>query len=270
LSSASFGFERGILGSVRRVVLVVGPLLATLVLSACGRLGFDAPTTVDASDDGRASDGLDATTCEILCDDFETGTLGAAWGIDTAHAQIGVDAVHAHRGTYAVHAHTDAITAAVIDPRATLLGYQGLPITGTVYVRVWAFFAAPHPTAFFDQVINLADAPGNGISMGARNGNVTNNDYTASQYAESTTITLPIGVWTCVGFAMPSGTAGTARVSIDGAEVTDIALTKAAVQPAPTHVYIGLEWVGTVSNQAAVDAWFDDIRIGSAPIPCAQ
>jgi len=32
----------------------------------------------------------------------------------------------------------------------------------------------------------------------------------------------------------------------------------------------GLEWVGTLSSQSAVDAWMDEIVIDSQPATCAQ
>ncbi len=239
------------------------------LLGGCGRFGFDAVTV---SDGGSGDSGDAAAACgpSILCDGFESGTLGPAWMTDVQNGSIAVDAIRAHRGKYSVHAHTDAITSSTFDPRATVIGYGGLPISGIVYVRAWAYFAAPHPNTFFDQVLNFSDPAGEGISMGARNGNVVINDYTDVLYAESTAVQLPVGRWTCLGLSIPSGIAGTSRAYIDDVEVTDVALTKATVQPRPDHIYIGLEWVGTVMTQVAVDAWFDDIVIDSAPITCSQ
>ncbi|MBA3540933.1 MAG: hypothetical protein H0T79_15075 [Deltaproteobacteria bacterium] len=161
----------------------------------------------------------------------------------------------------------------MFDVRATLVGSQGLAggsVTGVVYVRVWAYFASPLPTTPFNQLINLADDPGDGISFGAEDGFIANNDYTSVVYEQSTTVQLPIDRWTCLQMAMPSGTTDTARLYVDGQEVTDVAIAKATVQPRPTHVYIGLEWVGTVASQPAVDAWFDEIIVDDAPTSCTD
>jgi hypothetical protein len=48
------------------------------------------------------------------------------------------------------------------------------------------------------------------------------------------------------------------------------ALVKATPQPPPDHVYLGLEWVGTLSSQPAADAWMDEIVIDTQPTTCAQ
>lgn len=255
---------------------------ALLVLAGCGRLGFaelgDARATdgaadathdaaADAASDG-ASDG--AALCGALfCDDFEGPDFDPRWTLDTFHGTLSLDTTHAHGGVQSVHSHIDAIVNATTNARATLLTYEGLPVTGTIYVRMWLYRAGTQPTGFFDQTINLADDPGSGMSMGAKDKFMANNDYTPpTQYTQSGSDIEPLDGWTCVMFAMPSGIAGTSRVYVDGNELTDIAQSVNAAQPPPTHMYLGTEWVGTPQTQAATDAWIDDVAVDTAPLAC--
>jgi hypothetical protein len=254
-----------------------------LVLAGCGRLNFggngatDGGRTDTTTGDGRirdaAGDGVLATTCgtagAMACDGFE-GAIDPMWTLDTFAGTITLDTTRAYRGTSSAHVHIDPISAATTNPRAALYGPAGLPVTGTVYFRVWMYVASPlYSTAYFNQMINAADVPGNGISMGSRNGVFANNDYTSLNYAESATA-FPLDRWTCLQFQMPSGTSGTSRVFVDGTELTDIALATAGTQPAPSHVYIGLEWVGTPATMPAADAWVDEVIVDSQPTTCAQ
>ena len=69
---------------------------------------------------------------------------------------------------------------------------------------------------------------------------------------------------------MASGTTTPTRVFVNGTEVTDIMLPQTTPQPAPDHVNLGHEWVATISSQAAVDAWIDEVLIDTAPTSCAE
>lgn len=260
-----------------------GLLVVASFVVGCGRLGFDAQTRVadaplsdTSGTDGIDPDALVASRCPktttLVCDGFEGNALDPRWQLDVNLGTVATSATRAYRGAGSVHVHMDAITAAVTNPRALLQTSQRLNATvvGTVYARVWAYFASPHHPAFFDQIVNFANTAGNGISMGARNGAIASNDYTAIQFAESTTTSLPLDRWTCLQLEIPAGTSGTTKVSIDGVEVVDVRLTKATVQPSPDHVYIGIEWVGTVSNVPAANAWIDEVVIDSAPTTCAD
>jgi hypothetical protein len=244
-----------------------------LVLCGCGRIGFDSSgtSTGDGGGSGVADAGpsLCAGTQVLVCDGFE-GVLDAQWSIDAFGGGVMTDSTHAYRGAKSIHVHTDAIVTPTPDPRATLMTSQGLPVTGTIYARVWAYFASPNPTVFFDQLVNFANIAGTGISLGAQDGFMVNNDYTAPVYSQSATVHLPLDRWTCLQLAIPSGTSGTSRAYVDGAEVVDIAITKAPVQPRSDHVYLGLEWVGNIASQPAVDAWIDEVIIDNAPTTCAE
>jgi hypothetical protein len=262
-------------------------LWVLVLVAGCGRWSFDsrddaarsdddgAMTTIDSRPFDAAADGVAATTCGATstreCDGFESGAFDPMWTLDTSRGTITIDSTRAYRGASSVHVRIDPITSSVTNPRAVLLGPGGLgtTITGIIYFRIWMYVASPVSANPYNQLINAANQSGQGISMGTRGGLVTNNDYTDGGYAESAT-TFPLDRWTCLQFQMPSNVSGTTRVFIDGTELTDVALTKATTQPPPDHVYLGLEWVGTLSSQPAVDAWMDEIVIDTQPTTCAQ
>ena len=244
-------------------------LAALVLLAGCGRFGFDAHAS-DALTTGDTH-APDTTTSDsaiepFYSDGFEGTTISPLWMLDVQNGTAMLDSTHVHGGSSALRVTIDVGVNGATNPRATLVRYDGLPITGTLFARAWMYFASPIPPQPFLQVINFADNPGMGISMGERNGVVANNDYTAGNYAESATA-LPLDTWTCVRYQIASGTTDTSRVHLDANELVDIALAKASPQPPPTHLYLGIEWVGTVSSQA-VAAWIDDFAVGSAAIPC--
>ena len=174
-----------------------------------GRFGFDArvgtsdgatDTPRDTPHDTSTDTPIDgAALCGgLYCDDFEGAALNARWMVDTFHGTVGLDATRAHSGAQSLHVTTNAIGVATTDPHADVIGYEALPLTGTLYVRAWVYKASPRPTGFFDQTINFADAPGNGISTGAKDGMIANNDYTPpTTYQQSATTMEPVDTWTC-------------------------------------------------------------------------
>jgi hypothetical protein len=257
--------------------------LAVVLVAGCGRLAFE--TTSPGGDgsvtDGRFGPGADAalaTTCgqptaSTTCDGFEGG-IDVMWNQTTTNGTLTVDNTRAYRGTSSLHAHIDPVAPSsnVTNPHASLNGMAGLgtPVTGSVYLRTFIYLATPIDTTnYFLQILNAADDLGNGISAGTRHGKVTANDYTSILYGESA-IALPTDRWTCLELEMPSNTAGTTRVYVDDIEMTDIAQPKQTTQPAPTHAYVGLTWVGDVTNQTAADAWIDEVQVDSQRIGCAR
>lgn len=251
-----------------------------LLLVGCGRFGFDtrtgpgdgAPDTRhDAPIDGTPDGTIDgpAVCGGVYCDDFEAATLDARWMLDNAAGATVIDTTHAHSGTQSVHMHTNPIISSTTNPRAELITYAGLPVTGTLYLRVWIWKAGSRPTGFFDQTINFADTPGNGISTGAKDLMMANNDYTPpTTYQQSTSTTEPLDAWKCWIFEMPSGTTGTTRVFLNGAEVTDATINVTSTQPAPDHLYLGTEWVGSPTSLPSSDAWFDDVELATTMPSC--
>jgi hypothetical protein len=242
--------------------------VALVLLAGCGRVGFDGSTDAALRMDGPNADSP-AVCGGLYCDDFETPSLDARWMADVGHGSIGISTVHAHSGTQSVLAHVDAISSSYTNARATLVSFDALPVTGTIYLRMWIWKAGPRPLGFFDQTINFADAAGDGISTGAKDGFVANNDYTPpTTYQQSGTTNEPTDNWHCWIFEMPSGTTGPSRLFLDGSEVMDVKIDVSSTQPQPDHVYLGSEWVGTIVSQAANDTWFDDVELAATMPGC--
>ena len=239
-------------------------------------MGFDDRVSGDASSgqDSLADDG-NPSLCDgssaLVCDGFTQSTLHPRWAQDVTSGTILVDDLRAYRGTSSLHASTTTITVATTNPHGSIRTFDGLGgVTGIVYVRVWVYFSVGFPTVDFAQFVNFAGDAGLGISVGTRDGYIANNDYTTTVYKQSTTVQLPVGRWACVQMEMPSGSTATARVFIDGSEVTDVAIARATTQPRPSHMYTGLTWIGTISSLPASDVWIDELIIDTAPTSCAQ
>lgn len=253
------------------------------LLAACGRFGFashgDASASGDANRDANGDAPPDAppdtgdaaSVCTAtFCDSFDTG-ISSAWMSDTYAGSTAPALAPApvHSGLHSVALVTNAISSSTTNARALLDLYAPLPFASTiVYARAWFYVQSPFDTnATFVQFINFADASGNGISIGSRHNVLTANDYTGGGYAESAT-SLPLDTWFCLRMEMPSGSTATVRTYLGPMELTDIALPKSSAQPAPDHVYIGFEWVGTITSQSQASVWLDDVAIGTSPIPC--
>jgi hypothetical protein len=222
-------------------------------------------------------DSKPTSTCAQLsvgmCDGFEEPTLNSRWtSASTAGSTVTLDTSRAYRGNGSIHAHTLATTAGVT-ATAKLRVYEGTNglITGVAHVRVWAYFASPYPTAY-EQALIFATNSGQGIAAASVGGFVESNDFTYGQYRISTMTMWPIDRWACLELAIPSNSEGTTRFYIDDVEVTDVAITTPTgmPEPAPDHLYVGLEWYQPNVNLGPTDAWFDEVIIDSQPITCAK
>jgi hypothetical protein len=249
------------------------------LLAGCGRVAFDGVTdaarTIDGTADSSRDSGTDtggdgpAACGGLFCDDFEGPDLDARWIPDVSNGAIGISTIRAHSGTQSVLAHVAAVTSSITNPRAALITFDRLPVTGTIYLRMWIWKAGSRPVGFFDQTINFADAPGNGISTGAKDGMMANNDYTPpTVYQQSATTTEPLDGWHCWIFEMPSGTTGPSRVFLDATEITDVMIDVTSTQPQPDHLYLGTEWVGSPTSQPQSDTWFDDVELATTMPSC--
>jgi hypothetical protein len=248
-------------------------------MAACGRVSFD-PTSDGGSGDGPIDARIDAAPMLIdapasvcggqrVCDGFEGGALNARWNLDVSRGSVAIDPSRSYRGASSLYVQTDQITTSTIYPRASVQSYDGLPVTGTVYVRVFIYLPTPLMNTF-DQFVNFSNAGGQGVSMGTRNGKVVNNDYSASVFNESATA-FPFDRWACLQMTIPSDTAGTLRVFVDGTEVSDVAIsTGPPPHPRPTHLYLGIDWPNTYTSLPPSEAWFDELLIDDAPLTCAQ
>lgn len=55
---------------------------------------------------------------------------------------------------------------------------------------------------------------------------------------------------------------------LGGTEVLDAKIDVTSTQPAPDHLYLGTEFVGSPTSLAASDAWLDDVELSTQPISC--
>lgn len=261
-----------------------------ILACACGRIGFGSTgdgggAGSDAPGDGALVDMPDGTTMTFdappslcgtaganMCDGFETTTLDSRWQLDVSMGSVSVDTAFFYRGGSSLRAHVDAIGGSpVSSPRGSMRSYQGLPIpSATTYVRVFAFIPSTTPQRFV-QWINTSNDSGLGSSTGMQNNGVVNNDYAVapSTFVRSPTTQFPRDRWVCVTYEVPTGT-NPLRVYIDDVEVSDVRITPTMAHPAPTHVYLGLDFPETFSNQPAANAWFDEIMVDDLPITCAN
>lgn len=250
-------------------------VLGLALLAACGRIGFASlpPPSGDAvlADVVTTDSALDgpAVCTALFCDGFEAG-IGASWTIDTASGTAVPSGTQVHGGAKSVGLVTNAITSSTTNPRASLSLTGLLPVTGaTIYARAWFYLQSPFDTtATFAQMINFANSSGTGISIGARHGVITANDYTSGGYMESATKALPLDTWFCLQMEMPNNSTSTVRTFVDGVEVTDIALTKSTAQPVSDQFYVGFLWANTITSQAKAQGWIDDVAIDTSPIGC--
>lgn len=252
------------------------------LVCACGRIGFGDLTVTDAATDGTSADSRDApgdgSTVDAppslcgggafnMCDGFETATLDPRWIVDVLQGSVTVDTTRVYRGATALRMHVNAIGSVGASPGALVRTYDGLPIVGPTYGRVFAFIPGGNPTVF-TQYVNFANDAGLGASMGEENRAVIDNNYAVAPVDYRTSATqFPRDRWVCIRYEVPP--TGALRVFLDDVEVTDIAAPVTA-HPAPTHVYIGVDFPATVTNQPALDAWFDEAVLDDAPVTCAD
>ena len=249
------------------------------MLAGCGRIGFDVTPSGDAlADTQGAPDTLNVdgpSKCgqvsAIICDGFEQAMFDPRWQVTGVSGTVQLDNTRAYRGTSSMRAITNAAPAG--DPSAVLRTSQGLAgaITGSIYLRVWAYFPSPYPTNLFNQVLNVVNSGSTGVSVGSRDGFVRTNDYHFLQSRVSATVAFPVDSWICLQLQVPSNTEQFTKVFVDGIEATDVELMTPAGFPMPAadHIYVGLDWVTGMPVPATV-AWFDELIVDSQPTTCAQ
>lgn len=248
------------------------------MLAGCGRIGFDVTPSNDANGDGPGTEDtptVEASKCGatnvVICDGFEGLMFDARWAVTGTGGTAALDTTRAYRGSSSAHFHTNPAPAG--DPSAVLRTTEGLAgaITGTVYLRAWAYFASPYPIPIFNQVLNVVNNMTTGVSMGTRDGFARTNDYAFLQSRVSSTVMVPVDRWTCLQLQVPSNVEGATRVFVDGVEATDVALMTpgGSPQPAADHIYVGVDWITTMAVPAT-DAWLDELIVDTQPTTCAQ
>ena len=225
----------------------------------------DLTTPIDlASSDLMPS--LCGSSTALLCEDFESATLSSKWTFESNQGSYAIEP-NPYRGNQSLHLHVDATS--VNDPGATIRNATIFPLASTVYVRVWAYFAPSLPMVF-DQFINFTDNMQGGASYSIHDDFPANNDYSTTQYAESTTVMVPRGKWTCLQYQLPqpAGT-GPVRLFVDGNEVTDAAIANANVT-SMIALHVGLDLINGGAPLGAADVWVDEIIVDTQPTTCAE
>jgi hypothetical protein len=241
-----------------------------LVIAGCGRVGFD-PRASAGDATVTPNDAVDPV-CDgvrLICDGFESATIGGAWNSAQINGSVTIDSVHVHRGTRAFHAHTNA-GASGDTRKAEVSDNTSLPMSSTpriLYARTWAFFPSPHNAAY-NQFITFANGAG-GFALGDQNLEVVTNHFNSTDFAESATQALPLDRWACFQFEIPTDQTGTMRGFVDGVEVADLAVPISPAEATMTQVFIGIDW-NLDRTVPATDVWFDDVIVDDAPISCAD
>jgi hypothetical protein len=216
---------------------------------------------------------LPSTTCGTvgvkLCDPFET--LGSRWASTTnAGCSVAIDPGRSYRGGTSAHFHCNTLSAAAAETSVTILSMDQLPVSGTLYARVWGYLGAGFP-ASMNQMINFSNAAGDGMSYSMEQGHPVNDDYTSpKQFSTSTMTTIPTGRWVCFQIQIDqSASSGAVKLFLDGADVTDVDFTAAAT-PSLTQLYLGLDWFNTPASFPASDLWLDELILDDKPVTCDE
>jgi hypothetical protein len=211
-----------------------------------------------------------AATKVLLCDGFEANGFDPQWQLYQKLGTVALDGTRAYRGHASVHMQSSA-TSAGMQPSDTLFEMRTFPVANgaTIYVRVFAWFAGPLPTAANITLVNLIDAASGGVELDSEGAHPAFNDNgTPSSFATSASL-FPTDRWICLQMSMPQGAAtGDVHMFIDGAELTDARLTGATITQI-TGVYLGLDYYRPPALPV-VDAWYDELIIDDKPITCDQ
>ena len=253
----------------------------------CWRDGSGPPTATDLAQpsvDDLGSSTLDlapapdlqlaASTCAslkgnvVFCDGFENPILGSGWSATASNGTPSRDTSRAYRGAASLHSHIVGAPA-MAGPVALLHRADIFPITGTLYARVWVYFASGLP-ASFEQFLNFADNGSTGYSVATDSGKVTLDDYTTGGVYEGSATLMPLDRWACVQFEVEQTSSSTAAIHIrvDGQLLADLSQT-AAANPA-VNVSLGVDFYGNAVAIPQYDAWFDELIIDNKPTTCDE
>jgi hypothetical protein len=204
----------------------------------------------------------------LLCDGFEAPALASQWFADEVLGTVAVDGTRAYRGTQSLHAHHDA-TPATTRVVAAASETRTFPITGTIYVRAWAWFAGAFPATTLQPLILDTFSGAGGDSYVIDNGHPGINDYgTPSGYAVSGKTMVPTDRWTCLQLEVTQTAAtGTTRIYLDG-NMLDVSPLSAGT-PSMAALRVGFAFYMPPALPAA-DAWIDEVIVDDKPTTCDE
>ncbi len=250
---------------------------------------------VDGGADGGM--GLDASagecTGDIICDDFESNSLGAApanWQVvvDPPDAgTVSVDDTHTFSGARAVHFNLPvASPGAYSTPHVQILG-QISPPTNEFFGRIMVWINPSNPTGHHWNLIEgWGYTPGNtshGLSdqeMYEYGGVCNPNGSLGAAYLNATTDCcqqsnqpVPVSYWACVEWQF-DGVNSEYHFWLDGQAIDALTVTASPTQcggvwNAPAFERVDLGWGSGGPNAAETqDMWIDDVAIDSTRIGC--
>ncbi len=231
----------------------------------CWKLG-DGP---DGGGDGAGTmPSLCAGKSVLLCDGFEAASIDPQWTVDMTDGSVTLDPTMRYRGAQSLHLHTNAANASA-DPGVVIFESRTFPITGTAWVRIFMRFQSPFPTTF-NQMINFLDMGQGGASYAMKDHDPIANDYTSTQYAQSSMPLFVDDAWLCLRVSLPQAGASdtTMRIYFGDAEVMDADIAAATVNTM-RGVNLGLDFFGA-GAMGPTDAWIDEVIVDDKPIQCAD
>jgi len=217
-----------------------------------------------SSSSSSSSSGSDSGGCGfLLCDGFE-GDLSAWSTQDTTNGgAVALDTARAYRGKSGLHAHMIA-TPDGNPVNARLVRNQTWP--AHMFVRVFVYLKAPWTATSGIVVLNGTD-PAQGVAFYVSQSDgphPATSTFGAGLDAEHhSSVTAALDTWVC--FEVESDAVnGQLHVSMDGQRIPE--LDQSAPFPAMGRVSVGL----SASNDAASDAWLDEVAVDDKPIGCER
>jgi hypothetical protein len=239
--------------------------LGFVVICACGRVGFDAPASLDGP--SSDADNIDAKPldCEdlpgiLFCDGFEGGSKLAGFEA-TPPSSVEADAARAFRGSTSLHARTTR----AVEPAWYIGTVLPALSSGEVHARWYLYYPSSNPSQTFAS-IHVIDAagPNTGVVMGATNGMI---DVVATENNELhvSAVAMPLDRWFCVQLRFTIATVGIVETWIDGAPAARLDGVDTQPIGGLSNVHAGLF---TAANGGINEMWTDELAIGTQPIGC--
>jgi hypothetical protein len=224
--------------------------------------------------DMAASGSLCATAGLLLCDGFESGTIGGTWFINQAGgATISVDTTRAYRGTRSLKAHNAAQgspgtfqQADIVESGTFAAGQAPTHFFVRAFVYIQSGFANNAAAIFIG---GQADPPYSAVNVQLENGGFSSyNNLPNPAISKGPASTMPKDRWACLEWEIDL--AGTVNLWVDGTLVTQLSGAQSVTSnPAMGVLGFGLLTSAT-ANLGARDVWLDEIAVDRTRITCAK
>lgn len=244
-------------------------VLAAVLLTGCGRLGFDAGTLGDGS-----LGASDATVCtQQLCDDFEAAALAPVWNIaTTGSGNVMLDTTVAHTGSSSVHFQIPALAAGV-GSRAEIREAQTLALGSTTfYVRAFVRFSDLPAGTNRIEIMRASEtqtAREDAVFLMPASLALYNQWIDGTRYNNSLP---PANTWLCLLWRVTRATTATGSMDLGGDVATASYANIQTEGPTLDVMLFGLSLYGgnQADPQPALDIWLDDLLVDDAPLTCSD